>query len=179
MAMNTFVALFRGINVGGNNILPMRDLVGILEDAGLENVKTYIQSGNAVFSCKQGLASGLADKISHMIEQQKGFTPKLLLLDKNEFQAAVNANPFPCEDGKLLHLAFLYEKPTDPDLESLAAVKSATEDFRLINKVFYLSAPDGIGRSKLVAKIDKAMEVPVTTRNWNTVRKLLSLLETM
>ncbi|MBE9549843.1 MAG: DUF1697 domain-containing protein, partial [Proteobacteria bacterium] len=154
-------------------------LVEILEAAGLDDVKTYIQSGNAVFRCKRKQATELTDEISQLIQQRKGFLPKLLLLKKEEFQAAANANPFPSDGGKLLHLFFLYEKSTDPDLESLAAVQSSTEDFRLINKVFYLYAPDGIGRSKLVAKIDKAMKVPVTARNWNTIRKLLSMLETM
>lgn len=177
--MSAFVALFRGINVGGNNILPMRELVEILEGIGLQNVKTYIQSGNAVFTCKQGQITGLEDRISQLIQQQKGFTPKLLLLGKNEFLAAVNANPFPCDEGKWLHLLFLYATPDKPDLDSLTAVQSATEDFQLINRVFYLYAPDGIGRSKLSAKIDKAMNVPATGRNWNTVSKLLSMLENM
>jgi len=84
--------------------------------------------------------------------------------------------PFSSDEGKLLHFCFLSEMPKEPDLESLEALKSESEEFRLINKVFYLYAPDGVGRSKLAAKVEKAMGVPVTARNWNTVRKIRSLI---
>lgn len=175
--MNTFIALFRGINVGGHHILPMRELVEILENMGLENIRTYIQSGNVVFQCKKNRATGLANDISLAVEDMKGFSPGVLLLGPKEFQSAIDGCPFNSDDGKLLHFFFLSEVPQEPDLDSLEALKSETEEFKLINKIFYLHAPDGIGRSKLVTKVEKAMKVSVTARNWNTVRKVHSLTD--
>jgi len=171
----TFIALFRGINVGGRNSLLMRELIEILEHMGLEKVRTYIQSGNVVFQSTKQLSAGFSTDISLAVENAKGFKPGVLLLSPKEFQTAINECPFSSDEGKLLHFFFLSEMPAEPDLESLAVLKSETEEYRLINKVFYLYAPDGIGRSKLVSKVEKAMGVSVTARNWNTVRKVLSL----
>jgi len=175
--MYTFIALFRGINVGGHHSLPMRELVEIFENLELENVRTYIQSGNVVFQSKKHLPAGFSTDISLAIENLKGFKPGVLLLSPKEFQTAIDECPFSSDEGKLLHFFFLSEMPEDPDLECLEALKSETEEYRLINKVFYLYAPDGIGRSKLVAKVGKAMGVPGTARNWNTVRKIHSLVD--
>ena len=175
--MKTTIAFFRGINVGGHHSLPMRELVEILENMGLENVRTYIQSGNVIFQSKENHAAGLSTDISLSVEDKKGFRPGVLLLSPKEFQSAIDECPFSTDEGKLLHFFFLSEKPGEPDLESLEAVKSETEQFKLINKVFYLHAPDGVGRSKLVTKVEKALGVPVTARNWNTVRKVLLLAD--
>ena len=76
-----------------------------------------------------------------------------------------------------MHFFFLDSQPITPDLESLMAVKSKSEEFKLHKKVFYLYAPDGIGRSKLAVKVEKCMGIPVTARNWNTVSKLISMVE--
>jgi len=153
----TFIALFRGINVGGHHSLPMRELVVILENMGLENIRTYIQSGNVIFQSKVNHDTGFSTKISSSVEAIKGFEPGVLLLSPEEFQTAIDKCPFSTDVGKLLHFFFLGEIPEGPDLESLEALKSETEEFQLINKVFYLYAPDGIGRSKLVTKVEKAM----------------------
>jgi len=177
--MYTFIALFKGINVGGHNSLPMRELIEILENLELENVRTYIQSGNVVFQSTKHLSAGFSTDISLAVENLKGFRPGVLLFSPNEFRAAIDECPFSIDEGKLLHFFFLNEVPEEPDLESLEALKSETEEYRLVNNVFYLYAPDGIGRSKLVAKVGKAMGVPGTARNWNTVRKILSLVDSV
>jgi uncharacterized protein (DUF1697 family) len=88
---------------------------------------------------------------------------------------AIENNPFSTAEGKALHFMFLERKPEKPDLAGLMAIKSKSEQFRLDKKVFYLYAPEGIGRSKLVAKVEPALGVPVTGRNWNTVNKLSAL----
>jgi uncharacterized protein (DUF1697 family) len=175
--MNTFIALFRGINVGGNNILPMRDLVKVLEGLGLENVKTYIQSGNVVFQSVNTNAFELSQEISATIEITHGFAPQVLLLGMKELQDAIASNPFPEgeREPKTLHLFFLDSIPQNPDLETLESIKTDSEQFELINKVFYLHAPDGIGRSKLAAKVEKAVGVAATARNWRTVREVMSM----
>jgi uncharacterized protein (DUF1697 family) len=175
--MNTYIALFRGINVGGNNILPMKDLVEILEGMGCEKVKTYIQSGNVVFRSKKKQANKIAGEISSKISESHGFEPKVLLLEISELHDAIENNPFKTEDGKALHFFFLNFHPNNPDLERLMALKAKSEEFKLHKKVFYLYAPDGVGRSKLAAKVEQCMGIPVTARNWNTVSKLIFLVE--
>ncbi|MFN8454977.1 MAG: DUF1697 domain-containing protein, partial [Anaerolineae bacterium] len=169
--------LLRGINVGGNNILPMRELAALLEGLGLSQVKTYIQSGNVVFQSEHQNSKELAQTISAAIGQRYGFSPHILLLDLPAFQAAMTANPFPEAEPepKTLHLFFLAEIPPNPDLAILDRLKGENEHYRLINKVFYLYTPDGIGRSKLAEKAEKALGVAATARNWRTVSTLMSM----
>ena len=173
--MKTYIALLRGINVGGRNILPMKDLVGTLEGMGFEKIKTYIQSGNVVFQSKKKPSIKIAGKISSKILESHGFEPKVLLLEIAELQDAIKNNPFETKDGKALHFFFLDSFPKDPDLERLMAVKSKSEEFNLNKNIFYLYAPDGSGRSKLAAKVEQSMGVPVTARNLNTVIKLMAM----
>lgn len=175
--MRTWVALFRGINVGGNNILPMKDLVATLENAGAQDVETYIQSGNAVFSSKGTDASLLSDRIRGAIEEGHGFEPRVLLLGSEEVERAVRSNPFPEaeSDPKTLHVYFLASSPERPDLDALERIKGDRERFVLEDGVFYLHAPDGVGRSKLAANAEKLLGVPTTARNWRTVRKVLEM----
>jgi uncharacterized protein (DUF1697 family) len=175
--MTTYVALFRGINVGGKNILPMKDLVRILESIGCEKVKTYIQSGNAVFRTGKIRKKELEEKISSKILETHGFRPKVLLLEVKELADAIENNPFNNIEGKALHFFFLESTPVKPDLEKLHNIKSNKEKFKLDKNIFYLYAPDGIGRSKLAAKIEKSLGVPVTARNWNTVGKIIAMVE--
>ena len=93
--MSHWVALFRGINVGGHNRLPMKSLVAILEGHGCIDVKTYIQSGNAVFSSSQSNPDTLPDEIRHSIKSEHGFEPVVLLLSASALAIARDANPFP------------------------------------------------------------------------------------
>jgi uncharacterized protein (DUF1697 family) len=174
--MRIWIALFRGINVVGNNRLPMRDLVRILERTGCKDVTTYIQSGNAVFRTGRGQPKKLAEEIGARIYKDHGFKPKVLLLTATELEAAIANNPFSTAVGKALHFMFLESRAKKPDLAGLLAVKSKSEQFKLDGKVFYLYAPEGIGRSKLVAKVEPALGVPVTGRNWNTVEKLSAMV---
>jgi uncharacterized protein (DUF1697 family) len=175
--MRTNIALIRGINVVVNNLLPMRDFIRILERLVCEDIKTYIQSGNAVFRTGNSRAKTLAEEIGSRIFRAHGFRPKVLLLSTAELKAAIENNPYSTAVGKALHFMFLQSKPQKPDLAGLMAVKSKSEKFWLNKKIFYLYAPDGIGRSKLVARIEPALGVPVTGRNWNTVNKLKNMVK--
>ncbi len=176
--MNQYVILLRGINVGGRNSLPMKQLVAILEGLGCQGVKTYIQSGNAVFQSKRS-TSRLTTLLKEEIKRDSGFEPHVLVLETDELAAAIAANPFPEAeaDPKGLHFGFLEAVPTDPDLAKLNALKSETERFRLIDRVFYLHAPDGVGRSKLAANSERLLGVAMTDRNWRTVSKIRDLVE--
>lgn len=175
--MRTYVALFRGINVGGNNILAMNDLVAILEKIGARNVETYIQSGNAVLKIERTDASLLSNEIKAAIKKGHGFEPQVVLLGSEEIEKAVRSNPFPEaeSDPKTLHVHFLASTPKQPDLDALEGIKSASERFVLEGGVFYLHAPDGIGRSKLAANAEKLLGVPMTGRNWRTVCKVMAM----
>lgn len=176
--MSAWIALFRGINVGGRNSLPMKDLVRELEALGLREVRTYIQSGNVVFESSKKVPATLGAQIAARIEKRHGFAPEVLILGAGELERAVRSNPFPkaTADPKSLHLFFLASSPDSPDLDALTAVKSRSERFRLLGRVFYLHAPDGIGRSKLATKVEKALGVAATARNWRTVDKLCAML---
>jgi uncharacterized protein (DUF1697 family) len=92
--MDTYIALFRGINVGGNNILPMPDLVVMLEDLGLSNIKTYIQSGNVIFQSKKVNSVELSQNICTTIKECRGFVVQVIILNVNEFKNAIASNPF-------------------------------------------------------------------------------------
>lgn len=175
--LNTYIALLRGINVGGNNKLPMRDLVTLLEALSLQNVKTYIQSGNVVFQSEQTDTAQLSQAITNAIRQRHGFAPSVLLLDLNSYGKAMAANPFPEGEAepKSLHLFFMDASPQNLDVVALDRVKLPNERYQLIDQVFYLYAPDGIGRSKLAEAIGKGWGVNITARNWRTVREVMAI----
>jgi uncharacterized protein (DUF1697 family) len=155
----------------------MNELKSLLENLGLQNVKTYIQTGNVVFQTTEENASRLSGRISAEIKKSHGFEPQVLLLKIEEMEEAVESNPFPEAESepKTLHLSFLTSIPVDPDLKALESLKKESERFELKGKVFYLHAPDGIGRSKLAAKAEKLLGVPMTGRNWRTVSKIMAM----
>ncbi len=179
--MNTYIALLRGINVGGNNKLPMKSLTELLQNLGLQQVKTYIQSGNVVFQSERNDVPALEKEISAAIQAVHGFAPAIFILDVQTLQAALAANPFPEGEAepKSLHLFFLDGIPQNPDLAALEAIKKENERFQLIDKVFYLHAPDGIGRSKLAEVAGKGWGVQITARNWRTASTLLTMAQAL
>lgn len=175
--MRSYIAFFRGINVGGRNVLPMRELAALLGDIGARDVKTYIQSGNAVFLSEETDASFLSEVICAEIGKRHGFTPRVLLMESERLESAVSSNPFPDAESepRSLHLFFLASTPESPDLGALESARSGSERFALRDRVFYLHAPDGVGRSKLAANVERVLGAPVTARNWRTVRKVMEL----
>jgi uncharacterized protein (DUF1697 family) len=176
--MSRFVALFRGINVGGKNILPMQALREILTACGCEDIQTYIQSGNAVFSSSVA-ADGLSASIKHAIEERFGFAPQVLLLDRDRFVAIAAANPFADAElnPKCLHIWFLTETPTAANLDALNSLKVESEQLLLKDDAFYLYAPDGLGRSRLAQNVDRHLGVTTTARNWRTVSRVMEMAE--
>jgi uncharacterized protein (DUF1697 family) len=177
--MQKYIALFRGINVGGNNILPMKELITLLENLGAEKVATYIQSGNVVLTHKENNLKILSEKITAAIKKNFGFETKVLLLKQKEIEHAISSNPFPEgeKEPKTLHAFFLTTTPKEPDLNKMDEIKTKSEQYRLIGNIYYLHAPEGIGRSKLVSQVEKLLGVPVTGRNWRTVIKILDMIK--
>lgn len=176
--MKTYVALFRGINMGGHNTLRMKELVALLEEIGLQDVRTYLQSGNALFRSVIEDAAKLGTTIGLETEKRFGFAPHVLVLDVQELTRVVASNPFPEAESEptSLHVLFLASAPAIPDLRALDSLKSPTERFRLEGRVFFLHAPDSVGRSRLAAQVERKLGVPTTGRNWRTVNAVLASL---
>lgn len=169
--MEKQVLLLRGINVGGHGKLPMNELCAILEHLGAQNVKTYIQSGNVVLD---GVLDGR--DVAAGIMAAKGFEPLVLVLPATAFRDIADGLPFDEPDGKLCHIWF----PTGPiafEKEKAESLRAGTEVLFVARNAIYLHAPEGIGRSKLAAKMESLAGVPCTARNLNTVNKLLAMLE--
>jgi len=172
--MQTYIILLRGINVGGTHLLPMKELVRLLEENGYKGVSTYIQSGNIVLKSK----NNPADEIGALIHKGFGFKPEIIALDKSEFSSAVSNNPYHSGSGKEIHLYFCREAP-EPDFDKLEALRADSEAYTLNGKVFYLFAPQGIGRSKLVSRLESCLGVQGTGRNLNTISKLTQMVENL
>ena len=179
--MSTWIALFRGINVGGHNILPMKELVHELENLGFEDVKSYIQSGNVVFRSRIRTPGNLATQIATQVESSHGFAPRVLILSDEDLEQAIAGNPFPAAetDPKSVHLFFLESTPVAPDMDAIASACGKSEQFHHSGAVFYLYAPDGIGRSRLATKVEKLLGVVATARNWRTVARLQQMVQTL
>ena len=177
--MTAFVALLRGINVGGHNKLPMSDFRELLATLGCAEVTTYIQSGNAVFKHSK-TGTELSESISGSVESKFGFRPSVMVLTASAFAAVAAANPFADVSApKLLHVWFLGEEAVNADTKRLDEIATESEKYSLTESAFYLHAPDGIGRSKLGAGVEKCLGVPATARNWRTVSKIGALLDAL
>ena len=153
--METYVVLFRGINVGGHNILPMNELKDALGDAGFGDITTYIQSGNVVLRSQKAPAA----EIREIVENSFGFKPEAIALSASEFVSAVRNNPFDGKDRKIVHVYFCKSAPK-VDEEELRRLRSEPEEYYLGSKVFYLFAPNGIGRSRLAMRAESCLGVP-------------------
>lgn len=173
--------LLRGINVGGQGKLPMKALKALLEGLGYESVSTYIQSGNVVLKSAKALGQMDTDRIARGIEATHGFKPAVLAVSFQDMQACKASNPFPEADGKALHAFFLQDEPRD--LPRLEKFRREGEDWKLHStgsgRWLYLHTPGGFGTSKLPAAIERALGVPCTARNWNTVQKMLAMAQDM
>jgi uncharacterized protein (DUF1697 family) len=177
--LKTWIALLRGINVGGSRVVPMKDLVTTLAGGGFRNVRTYIQSGNVVLQASRGTSHSIGTKIARLIEARFGFDVPVMALRDAALSEVISNNPFPkaSSEPKSLHICFLSEAPDRPDLDSLTRLKAPKEAFALRGKVFYLHTPDGAGNSKLAANVERALGVDATCRNWRTVNQLLEMCD--
>jgi uncharacterized protein (DUF1697 family) len=172
--MNTCIAFFRGINVGGNNMLPMKSLAALMTKLGYDGVQTYIQSGNVVFRSDKKDAAVIEEHIAGAVTKAHGFKPRILVLSDRALLKAIKENPFPdaTANHKSLHLWFLAAPCSKPRLDAIEELKARNESFVLTKSVFYFHAPDGIGKSKLAGRIEKLLGVDATARNWQTVTKV-------
>lgn len=176
--MNTYVALFRGINVGGNNIISMKELKNLFEKLKFQNVKSYIQSGNIIFDSHETDVSKLIGKIAIALQNTFRMNPHIFLLSKKDIEKAIKINPFvkAVDDHKSLHFFFLASKPVDAEISKMEEMKRQTEQFVLTDKVLYLFAPEGIGKSKLAANVERLLGVSATARNWRTINEVYRIM---
>ncbi len=173
-----YVALLRGINVGGRNKLPMRDLTTIFIDTGCTDVVTYIQSGNVVFRAPAELATRIPKLITDGIAERFGLQVPVVMRSAAEIDAVVSTNPYLDIEPDLtkLHVAFLADRPTEAAVDALDPDRSPPDEFELHGREVYLHLPNGAARSKLTnAFFDSKLGTTSTARNWRTVLKLHDL----
>lgn len=164
----------------GRHLLPMKELVELLTGLGARDVKTYLQSGNAVFRHREKDAARLAARISAAIRKQYGFEVRVLLLEAEEFERIIANNPFPEGVSQPeLCIIFLSKIPDHPDLDALESVKKKSERFALHGRVFYLHATEGTYQSKLAQRIERSLGVSVTGRAWSTIEKVMTMVKEM
>ena len=173
-----YLALMRGLNVGGKNRLPMAELRALFEAAGCREVRSYIQSGNVLFHASPGLAKRLSGLVQAAINKDFGYRVPVVLRRAADMQAVAEANPFlrAGHDPKSLHLMCLERAPTAAQVAALDPERSAPDAFAVHGENIYLYLPNGAARSKLTnAYFDQKLATTSTARNWNTWNKLIEL----
>jgi uncharacterized protein (DUF1697 family) len=177
VSASTHLALLRGINVGGKNCLPMKDLSEMFIKAGCADIRTYIQSGNVLFRGTRAIAESLPARISEQIAKRFGFRIPVVLRTAEQLAAAVRDNPLPGVPEEMLHLYFLAGRPDASRVAQLDPDRSKPDTFVVHNREIYLHLPNGMGRSNLTnAYFDSKLATVSTGRNWRTVLKLLELI---
>jgi uncharacterized protein (DUF1697 family) len=180
--MTVHVALLRGINVTGNNRLPMAALTEMFVAAGCTDVKTYIQSGNVVFAAKDAAAKKVPGVVSAAISKKFRFSVPVVLFTLDEVRAVAKKNPFlkAGKEGERLHIAFLDAAPSKAQVASLDPARSPGDEFAVAGRAVYLSFPNGVGRTKLTnAYLDSKLGTVSTLRNLRTVQALIELGEAL
>ncbi|WP_427919308.1 DUF1697 domain-containing protein [Streptomyces sp. cg40] len=176
----TYAALLRGINVGGNKKLPMAELRALLEGLGHGDVRTYLQSGQAVFTSGHGDEESLAAEIARAVEERFGFPVDVVVRDHAYLKAVADNCPFPAAEleAKQLHVTYYSQSVAEDRFAEFDRSAFLPEEFRLGDRALYLYVPEGLGRSRLAVELARPRlnkGLIATTRNWNTVLKLVEL----
>ncbi|HMC51288.1 MAG TPA: DUF1697 domain-containing protein [Acidimicrobiales bacterium] len=170
--MRKYVGLLRGVNVAGKNQVPMAGLRALFESLGCTDVSTYVQSGNVIFTSAGRVT---AKALEAAIEGNLGVATTVVLRTPAELRQVLDANPFPAADTSKLHVGFMAHLPSAPAAEGLDRARFLPEEFAVTRAEVYLHLPNGMGRAKLPAYLDRRLDVAMTVRNWNTVTKLADL----
>src|SRR6185437_1137296 len=150
--MQKYIAILRGINVSGHKLIKMDALRKLFDDMGFKNTKTYIQSGNVVFQCKQAKVQDLEQKIASSIQKEFGFEVPVLVKEANDLEVVLKNNPFinkRKEDVTKLHVTFLSAEPEKALVEKIKEGNYAADEFIVTGKAVYLFCPNGYGNTKL------------------------------
>ena len=176
--MTTYAALLRGINVSGKNPIKMDALRALFADLGFDNVTTYVQSGNIVFTSSARSAAKVAATIKRGIADQLGADVAVIVRTGNELATIAGANPLHTKssDPSKLHVTFLESAPSAAKLKAIDPSVAAPDEFAVVGREVFLHCPNGYGRTKLNNTFfEKKLDVVATTRNLRTVQKLVEL----
>jgi uncharacterized protein (DUF1697 family) len=179
--MPVYIALLRGINVGGNKLIKMADLRALVEGLGMTQVKTLLQSGNVVFSSPETDPAVLTQQLEDAIRGRFGFESRIILRTADEWDDLVTHHPYTpeqlAEPSKLL-VTLLVSPADEAAFAALLAKHTGREIAHLRGREIYAYFPEGMGRSKFDQTLNK-VNITGTGRNWNTVRNLHTLAQDM
>ena len=179
--MTAVISMLRAVNVGGHNKIKMEALRALYESLKLRDAQTYVQSGNVIFRSDERDVARLTKRIEDGIERKFGFRPNVILRTAAEMREVIARNPFAkrrgIEPSKLL-VSFLASDPGAEAREKVRQMKCDPEELQIAGQEPYIYFPNGSGRSKLsLARLEKTLKTPGTSRNWNSVTKMLETAE--
>ncbi|MFD2671728.1 DUF1697 domain-containing protein [Marinicrinis sediminis] len=181
MSSNGYIALLRGINVGGHHKIKMAELRELLEEIGLEQIQTYIQSGNVLFTSSQP-EQELRDQLEQAIKERFGFAVPVILRTRDEWEQLISNNPFTdgerqaaseTSEGESFYVAMLHEPPSPEVIEKWKSYQTSEERMEVVGRDVYLLFPNSIRNSKMANQIHSLGLA--TTRNGKTILKLQSM----
>ena len=173
------IALLRGVNIGPHKRIRMADFRAELETLGYTHVRTYVNSGNAVFTADEGISTAnLATEIHDQLVTSRGLDVCVMVRSGKELHRVIDRNPFPdvVATPKLLHVSFLGDLPHLARVAALETAPRGLDEFRVDGTVMYLHYPNGLANATFMPnRLDRALGVATTSRNWTTVSALASL----
>ena len=174
--------MLRGINVSGQKLIKMKALQQSYEDLEFQNITTYLQSGNVIFTSEEVNSKMLEQRISEQIETDFGFNVPVIVLTIDKLKQVIDNNPFQktSDMNQFVYVTFLYSMPELYNKESIENKKQGGEEVVFTDNVVFLYCPNGYGKTKLTNNfIETKLNVEATTRNWKTTNELLNIaLET-
>lgn len=174
-----YIAILRGINVSGRNLIKMEALRHAFESLGFKQISTYIQSGNVIFHSDITDETTLENIIRNMILQDFGYDIPCIVVHADQLEQIIDQNPLTAQidkDVAFFHVTLLAEKPKSNDMTSLREKKQLDEEIFLVDRALYLYCPYGYGKTKLTNNlIESKLKVSATTRNWRTLHELLKM----
>ena len=171
--MPVIVSMLRGVNLGPHRRIKMDDLRAVYESLGLRDVTTCVQSGNVVFRTPRAIP---AARLEAAIEKRFGFQSSVILRTPDEMRDVIARNPFPGVEGAKLHVWFLRDDPGEAARAKVRALDTPPEKLHVAGRELYIYFPNGAGTSKLsIPLIDRTLKMSGTSRNWNSVLKLLEM----
>lgn len=174
----TFLALMRGINVGGRRRLTSDALVAAFEAEGASHVRTFQQSGNVLFTAPARGAPALTRRVSERLGDEHGLASPIVLRSASELAAVAASHPLDADgrDPRLLHVAFLAGRPAPGAAARLDPLRSPPDELLVQGREVYLHCPNGMARTRLTNDyLDRTLGTVSTVRTWRTVRKLDTL----
>jgi uncharacterized protein (DUF1697 family) len=170
--MPKYVAFLRAINVGGNAIIKMTDLKRMFESAGLENVQTYIQSGNVIFETGEDI-DAVKKRIERQLEGAAGYKIHFFVRTMRELQSIVSKSPFTAKANEMVYVAFLDQKPDPKSQQALLDLKNEADDFAVKGREAYHLRRDREKSALAKTSIEKILKSPATLRNMTTLAKMV------